>query len=290
MANRQYEGYRGRSDLDDERRRDQQGYGYRGDRSPQQGQGGWGEPQQRGEQFSRNFAPGGEQGGWQSDDEYGPRGRSNFEYGPTQGDYRPRQASRYEGSAGWRPDSGYEDWQSRQGGSPRTSYGGHLGESGTRRWSGSRPYGGRERGYREGGRDFWDRASDEVSSWFGDEDAERRREMDRYRGRGPRNYVRSDERIKEDVNDRLTDDGMIDASDVEVEVSGREVTLSGHVDNRMAKRRAEDIAESVSGVTHVQNNLRVRQDSDATSTRPDDTAGLAGTMASTSTRRQGSGI
>jgi hypothetical protein len=80
-----------------------------------------------------------------------------------------------------------------------------------------------------------------------------------HRGRGPRGYQRSDERIREDVSDRLTEDPHIDASDVEVAVQGGEVTLSGHVDSRSAKRHAEDIAESVSGVAHVQNNLRVRQ-------------------------------
>ena len=42
-------------------------------------------------------------------------------------------------------------------------------------------------------------------------------------------------------------------------VQGREVTLSGTVSDRFAKRRAEDIAEAVSGVSHVQNNLRVQQ-------------------------------
>ncbi|MBS3649204.1 BON domain-containing protein [Pseudaminobacter sp. 19-2017] len=99
-----------------------------------------------------------------------------------------------------------------------------------------------------------------MSSWFGDRDAERRREMDRrHRGRGPRNYMRSDDRIREDVNDRLTDDNWVDASDIEVMVSQCEVTLSGLVDDRMTKRRAEDIAEDVSGVRHVQNNLRVRE-------------------------------
>lgn len=111
------------------------------------------------------------------------------------------------------------------------------------------------RGYR--GRDFWDRAGDEIASWFGDEDAERRRERDQHRGRGPKGYVRSDARIEEDVNDRLTDDGLLDASDIEVDVAEREVTLSGTVASRTAKRRAEDLADSVSGVEHVQNNLRV---------------------------------
>jgi anti-sigma factor RsiW len=50
----------------------------------------------------------------------------------------------------------------------------------------------------------------------------------------------------------------VDASEIEVSVSDREVTLSGMVDSRDAKRRAEDCAESVSGVMHVQNNLRVQ--------------------------------
>lgn len=79
----------------------------------------------------------------------------------------------------------------------------------------------------------------------------------RYRGVGPRNYRRSDERILEDINERLTDDRHIDASDVGVAVEGGEVTLSGTVADRAARRRAEDIAESVSGVGHVQNDLRV---------------------------------
>jgi osmotically-inducible protein OsmY len=83
--------------------------------------------------------------------------------------------------------------------------------------------------------------------------------MDQYRGRGPKGYARSDDRIREDVNDRLTDDGSLDATDIEVDVNDREVTLSGTVNSRFDKRRAEDLAESVSGVTHVQNNIRVRQ-------------------------------
>jgi CBS domain-containing protein len=80
-----------------------------------------------------------------------------------------------------------------------------------------------------------------------------------HQGRGPKNYQRSDDRIREDVNERLTDDAMIDASEIEVTVQNREVTLSGTVRNRQERRRAEDIAESVPGVTHVQNDLRVGQ-------------------------------
>ncbi|MBY0397968.1 MAG: BON domain-containing protein [Thermoleophilia bacterium] len=111
-------------------------------------------------------------------------------------------------------------------------------------------------------RGFLERAGDEVASWFGDDDAERRRRMDEersHRGRGPRGYTRSDDRIREDVSDRLTDDPYVDASDIDIAVSGGEVTLTGTVEHRSAKRRAEDVAEAVSGVSHVQNNLRVRQ-------------------------------
>jgi hypothetical protein len=78
-----------------------------------------------------------------------------------------------------------------------------------------------------------------------------------HRGRGPKGYKRTDERIHEDVCERLTHDRFIDASDVEVSVSNGEVTLSGTVTSRGLKRRAEDLAEMASGVTHVQNNLRV---------------------------------
>jgi len=78
-----------------------------------------------------------------------------------------------------------------------------------------------------------------------------------HRGLGPKGYKRSDERIREDVSDRLTDDPVVDASDIAVLVAAGEVTLDGTVPSRTEKRRAEDCAESVSGVTHVQNNLRV---------------------------------
>lgn len=78
-----------------------------------------------------------------------------------------------------------------------------------------------------------------------------------YRGRGPKNYQRSDDRIREEVCERLTMDHDVDASDVEVSVSDAVVTLSGTVHERHAKRIAEDICELVRGVKDVQNNLRV---------------------------------
>ena len=81
-----------------------------------------------------------------------------------------------------------------------------------------------------------------------------------YRGLGPKNYRRSDERIREDVCERLTLDHYVDASDIEVEVREGVVMLSGSVEDRRTKRRAEDVAESVNGVRDVQNQIRVARE------------------------------
>jgi len=194
---------------------------------------------------------------------------------------------------------------------------------------------------REDERGFWDRAGDEVRSWFGDEEASRRRARDErgwggsygarwgartegvrdnwdYRdtggfrepqhssppqryvgpswtrdmgyggegweryverpgwgdpsawgperpqgphaGRGPRGYTRTDERIREDVCDRLAEHGYVDASDIDVRVNDGEVTLEGSVRERREKRIAEDVAERVAGVRDVHNLLRVNRE------------------------------
>lgn len=78
-----------------------------------------------------------------------------------------------------------------------------------------------------------------------------------YRGRGPKNYQRSDERIREEVCERLAADHDVDASEIEVSVNGGVVTLEGSVQERQMKRLAEDVTELVRGVRDVQNNLRV---------------------------------
>jgi osmotically-inducible protein OsmY len=177
---------------------------------------------------------------------------------------------------------------------------------------------GYESGYYAGGRrplnrmddrGFFDRASDEVRSWFGDEDAERRRRHDvreaygqergggydprwgeergpraggwtegswgpgglprgPYAGLGPRGYQRSDERIREEVCERLCQHGMLDASDIEVSVTAAEVTLRGTAPSRWAKREAEDLAETVSGVRDVHNEIRVASSPGSPETSP----------------------
>ena len=177
--------------------------------------------------------------------------RSSFETGPASGQqgyssssYGPHYYGNREGR-GFRSftgsDFGGADFAGPQrayGAAPRREYG----------------YGDRsERG-------FFERAGDEVASWFGDEDAARRREQD-HRGHGPAGYTRSDERIREDASDKLTEDWRVDARAIEVGVVSGEVTLDGSVPSREQKRRAEDLVDSLSGVKHVQNNLRVNETS-----------------------------
>lgn len=78
-----------------------------------------------------------------------------------------------------------------------------------------------------------------------------------FRGRGPRGYVRSDERLKEIVCERLYEDPRIDASDVTVDVTGGVVTLSGEVDSRRTKHLLEDLVDDCRGVQSIDNRLRI---------------------------------
>lgn len=240
----------------------QQGGWQSGGYGQQQG-GDWNRMGRYAEEGWQGRAPG---GNYRMDRDYGQPG-----YRGGQGSWGGQRGGSfgggYEGQGMGRPFSGESGYASSRGnwGGGYGSYGG-TGSYGSAGMSGygSSGYGSQGRGGMSGRsspdqRGFWDRASDEVSSWFGDEQAQRRREHDEHRGRGPRGYTRSDERIREDVNDRFTDDGWLDASDITVQVSNAEVTLTGQVSSREDKRRAEDIAEAVSGVKNVQNNLRVKE-------------------------------
>lgn len=88
-----------------------------------------------------------------------------------------------------------------------------------------------------------------------------------FRGRGPKSFTRSDEQLRYDVCQRLSDHDDIDATEIDVHVENGEATLIGTVPERKMKRLAEDCAEGCIGISHVQNNLRVapaKQDNNAT--------------------------
>lgn len=211
---------------------------------------------------------------------YEGRGREDYG-GPDERWRRMHRDPAHEGPAGYNdsgpiqggwtfegPDQGYGAGDDRggQGRYPRRT-GRHRGGA-DYPYGPHTPYGYRGRneyddrgrgGYGAGGperrehehRSWVERAGDRLAEAFGNEGE--------HRGRGPKGYRRSDERIREDINDRLTDDPWLDATAIEVAVKDCEVTLSGTIRGRDDKRRAENLAESVSGVNHVQNNLRVDQ-------------------------------
>jgi len=220
---------------DEDRYQERTERGSGGDYGQREHGGGYGAESYGGAYGPREYG-----GGWN-------RGGRSREYGGYGGSYG------YGGSGGYagRGEAGYTGPYNRD----------YEREYQSRNWSGGTSSGGSgQQNYgRRGERGWWDKAGDEVSSWFGDDEAQRRREMDQRRGRGPKNYTRSDDRIREDVCDRLTDDPLVDASEIEVRVSNQEVTLSGTADSRNERRLAEEVAESVSGVKHVQNNIRVNE-------------------------------
>lgn len=128
-------------------------------------------------------------------------------------------------------------------------------------------YGGDTRNYgnaNQGGydRNWWDRTIDKVSSWLGGDESERNRGMNRHhaggqRGKGPKGYVRSENRIREDVYERLTEDDRLDATNIEVQVQGDTVILSGTTQSKEEKRRAEDLVERITGVRNVENRIHI---------------------------------
>jgi len=76
-------------------------------------------------------------------------------------------------------------------------------------------------------------------------------------GVGPRNYKRSDERIKEDLCELISANPWLDASNTDVEVKGGVVTLSGTVQDRRDRRVMEDLAEAIPGVREVECLVKV---------------------------------
>jgi hypothetical protein len=155
-----------------------------------------------------------------------------------------------ERSSGWRGegrDYGWPNQPSSQyfGGMGHGHYAepGHIGYTEYNRETYGGPYGRERSGARE-----WS----SVEGW---------RVPGPHAGRGPRGYQRTDERIREEINERLTAHGLIDATEIECGVVNGEVTLTGVVDSRAAKRAAEDLAEDIYGVREVHNQLHVRSHS-----------------------------
>jgi hypothetical protein len=156
------------------------------------------------------------------DDRFTGRG-----YWQDQPERRGGSPERYGAQGGYGAGSGFEE---------RTGYQRHVGQQGMTGQQTMYAYGQqRDRDFEYGGR----------------------MQPGMYRGKGPKGYVRSDERIREQVNEALSDDDQVDASEIEVTVKDGEVILRGTVPERHMKRLAEDCVERLPGVKDVQNQVRV---------------------------------
>jgi osmotically-inducible protein OsmY len=235
--------------------RGQEGVGERGYSEREFGTGGGYDYGHEAERYGRGGQDvGRERGGW-------PGGRESGAWRQERGGWSGSRQSGWRGqegggwSGGGRGDYGFGEQRYAGEGDEYGRYE-EFGDAGSR----SQSFGGMPRG-------------------FGSQGSRRGQLMGqqgRFSGRGPKGYQRSDERIREDVCDRLMSDGEIDASNLTVQVKSGEVTLEGSVDSKEAKRCAEDIAEDVSGVREVQNRLRVerhrQEGSETQSTRQGSTA------------------
>jgi|GEM_PF-1103096 len=236
---------------------------------------------------------------YRSDEQRNPRDRYANYYNDRQFGTRGRdereQGSRFGTEEEWRPwpsDSGYASRESsagRDSGSSR-NYGSN------RDYASNRDYGsGRDQQQHRPQYGDYDRSYGWGHSQRGSEDRERQRELgsQRYRAdndysrdndehesfgdqlreagqkiarsvkrafRGPKGYKRSDDRIREDVSDRLGENPWLNCSEVEVVVSNGEVTLTGSVNSRQEKFLLEEIADDVNGVSEVHNQVRVKRE------------------------------
>lgn len=102
-----------------------------------------------------------------------------------------------------------------------------------------------------GGWSPYDQSSGQGSHW-----TSRGQRQPELIGKGPKGYSRSDERIQDEVYERLSH-GFVDCSDVEVNVANGVVTLTGCVDSKASRRTVEDLVEDVMGVKDVEANLKI---------------------------------
>jgi osmotically-inducible protein OsmY len=184
--------------------------------------------------------------GWRDERDYDPwRDRQDFDE-----EWRSRSSSRDYSGIGYGLSGGHRD-DARVSPGGRGLEAGYLG------------YGRRDAAPAQSSSDDLARRQSARSEWRREYSSEWWRVPGPHVGRGPRNYRRSDERIREELNDRLTAHGLIDASDIECQVQEGIVTLAGFVGTRAEKRAAEDLAEDVSGVLEVHNQLKLRSNSES---------------------------
>lgn len=83
------------------------------------------------------------------------------------------------------------------------------------------------------------------------------KEQTDFTGFAPRGYIRTDDRIYEEVCETLMRHREVDATNIAVKVEKGTVFLSGKVSSRRMKKTAELIIEDLPGVQDVRNELTI---------------------------------
>ena len=89
-----------------------------------------------------------------------------------------------------------------------------------------------------------------------------------HRGKGPRNFSRNDELLREKVCELFLMNPDLDPGDIDVSVKDGVVTLEGSVHRREDRHLAEDLAHDISGVKDVINNLSRRKEYEGSGNSP----------------------
>lgn len=76
-------------------------------------------------------------------------------------------------------------------------------------------------------------------------------------GAAPAGYDRPDEQVEAAANEALTQDPMLDPTNISVRVRDGRVALDGTVASEADRRRAEECVTAVHGVASCDNNLKV---------------------------------
>ena len=181
-----------------------------------------------------------ERGGWRPlrDEAWREGGREEWRAGS--------RDERWEtGAPRWDPDRRWEEerYEPRHGTAPRGERTERGGTGRPRPWVDAEEL-ARSRGGTRGMYEWEDRG---PLQWLHDRGE---------KPRGPKGYRRSDERVQDEVCERIARSG-VNADDVEVKVENGRVTLTGTVQAREWKWRLEDVADDVYGVDEVHNELRV---------------------------------
>ena len=251
--------------------------GHQGQREPGGASQGYG----WGEEALRSFGQGAQRDGaqfeqpWGRGESWGDAEEGNFE-GDDPGRYGHQQANHSQQDFGQQRGYGQQGYGMGGYGQSQPNYGQRG--SGRGGYSQGSSYGTQSGGFAGGGGDYYGQGNQGQYGQGGNGGSQGHTGMGmNYRGeqqwqqggqqqqqprfgKGPKGYKRSDERIKEDVSDRISQMGNVDASDVEIEVKGGEVTLTGSVPSRTMKWQLENLVESVGGVTDVNNQLRIKRE------------------------------